>query len=658
MGSDEYKKAVNNELEKQNEIVKQNELIDFNIQEIKSNIKIPLLFYPNSSLKYLAGKLYMHSKQLEVFSIQSINNNINFQYKGSIKSDNIFSFDFHPKYENLLALPLNNGKIKVYQIKEENSKTNFNLLSNINAFNSTAFNCIFNPNINEIILSCSGNEVKVFDLTAYDYIQSFDFNSSNHILKWKSLYEYAYLDENGIIIRDYRKSNLNDRQTISIEGIVNDFYFIDNYNLITIQNQESSIKLWNIKKANYQLFEIKNDGLIHFTFYDKFARYLYIIFSRGFKIFNLKEFKFIDYSKECLDYLYNPLLLNSELLIDKNHDISNIFYNDKTSKIITIKNKKNYPFYRNYELQEEVPIKFINEIKNYIANFDDIVRLDESPPFEDIEKITQKNYINNKEIQEELNKIKNILIFKRKIKENDINRVENIINIKDKYLGFIKLIIKDDTNKNLMTNYLQFLQRKEKSLKLIKDIFIEDFKDELNYYKVMFNQNELYNRFKEKKKAEKDEIILLLKKIKDALEECIHNKKIVDRIIILRKSFQENNKLKFFNQPISFDNDELFFFKIKANIYENFNNINLYIKNEKEESIPNLEFFKKKVYVIKKILEENYFENRIICKSKDKINLLAYLIIYPENEYITNYILNLLTSYDLNVEEINKIKKK
>ena len=108
--------------------------------------------------------------------------------------------------------------------------------------------------------------------------------------------------------------------------------------------------------------------------------------------------------------------------------------------------------------------------------------------------------------------------------------------------------------------------------------------------------------------------------------------------------------MQYFNQPIPYDNKELFFFKCRVNIYHDLDTIQLYLKNNQ----PNFNLIEKKVYVIERILKNKYIDNKIIYNSEDRMNLLISLIIYPEEKDITDYNFNLLESEDSEVSEIKE----
>jgi len=100
-----------------------------------------------------------------------------------------------------------------------------------------------------------------------------------------------------------------------------------------------------------------------------------------------------------------------------------------------------------------------------------------------------KNYLNDEKIKKELfsNFDKNLkqkrLEVSNKIKNFKIDKND----LENNYLEFIKMLIKDNTNKDLVIKYLNYLKKYGNN---IKYKFIEKFIDEYNYYKIIFEDKE------------------------------------------------------------------------------------------------------------------------------------------------------------------------
>ena len=108
---------------------------------------------------------------------------------------------------------------------------------------------------------------------------------------------------------------------------------------------------------------------------------------------------------------------------------------------------------------------------------------------------TKKNYFNLDEIKEFNERMKeNDFLYRKKYYEENIRKVENEdkMELREKYIEIIKLLICDNTNKSILKIYLNFI--KENNLNIIqKDL--PTFKEEIEYYKVCLTQEDLKNNF-------------------------------------------------------------------------------------------------------------------------------------------------------------------
>ena len=207
----------------------QSQLIDYNIEDIKGYIPREIIISDSNS-KFLAGKNKNFSNRIKLYSIIKNDKDI-FQLNdySFIESQKIVinNFRFHPKYTKLMLSSLYNGKIKLYEIKD--NKKNITL-STINAYDSCCFSSIFHPSIDELILSNSDDEIKVFDLTKFTYVQSISYELINKsIINWKNKNQYGYYDSKGIIIRDL--NDIKDKLIIPLNKEIYNFYFMNDNNI-------------------------------------------------------------------------------------------------------------------------------------------------------------------------------------------------------------------------------------------------------------------------------------------------------------------------------------------------------------------------------------------------------------------------------------------
>jgi len=123
-----------------------------------------------------------------------------------------------------------------------------------------------------------------------------------------------------------------------------------------------------------------------------------------------------------------------------------------------------------------------------------------------------KKYMHIKEVEKELENIKYVLLpDRKKYVEDEIKAKFGLNNVYDEYINYIKLLIRDNTNKTLLIKYLTFLKDNETTLNKITHNF-EAYKDEVEYYKVCFDKKEYKNYFDlTKEKSEKDNLLEFMK---------------------------------------------------------------------------------------------------------------------------------------------------
>ena len=300
--------------------------------------------------------------------------------------------------------------------------------------------------------------------------------------------------------------------------------------------------------------------------------------------------------------------------------------------IIQIKNKNKSIEENEYIENIVYKISDYNQFSNYIKEKKDPEHIN-------------KNYIDIKEIKEELEKIQNESLPERKIfVVEQLNENQEFNNIVEEYIYYIKLILRDNTNEKLLEKYLIFLKKNESELqKTFPNL--DDFPNEVGFYKVFFNKDDYYKIFQlQKEKSEKEELIDFLTQFKNC-SNLQQFKKLISTIKTM-------NEYSYFNQPITGENEELIFFGAKLNLFNGIAQIDY--SNPENEVI-----FKSQVKLIDEILKGNYFDNVNILR----VNLLISLILYPDIEKYENnkYNLNLLNSgvnseFDINIIA-DKIKK-
>jgi len=263
----------------------------------------------------------------------------------------------------------------------------------------------------------------------------------------------------------------------------------------------------------------------------------------------------------------------------------------------------------------------------------DKLSFENNEPEKDETKV--KSYLSENIIAEENKDL--ILNYTLKEKRNmvieDLKNFKDNPNLREAYINFIFEMIKDNTNLDLLIKYLKFLNKNEK--KLQNDFNIEIYDNEIKYYQVCFTKELLIKEFNfSKNESEKEKFYQILKEISELKEK--------DYGSFLEAKQEEYKELSAFNQPISFGNKELYYFRNRAIILFA---LNKYLEKKNIEKLNNMK------YSIKEILKRNLFENENIINKKEKFTFLIILIVIPQREITTDYNLNL-------IEDENKIISK
>lgn len=168
-------------------------------------------------------------------------------------------------------------------------------------------------------------------------------------------------------------------------------------------------------------------------------------------------------------------------------------------------------------------------------------------------------------------------------KKDDYNNNDTIYN---KYIFLVKLLIQDNTNKDVLKLYLKLLQNNQEFFK--NNYYnLENFEIEYPKYKVLFSKDEIKTHFNLEKESEENEFFnfLYLTKGKEDYNEILNKCKTIH--------------LGVFNQGIEYNNQELFWFRNKA----------LLVYAIKKMTNNEIKLMK---YCANKIIEKELFKNPII----------------------------------------------
>ena len=255
------------------------------------------------------------------------------------------------------------------------------------------------------------------------------------------------------------------------------------------------------------------------------------------------------------------------------------------------------------------------------------------------DEIREKGYLKIQKIKEALHNNYSLNLEQKKFNVIDgIKKYNNQDSINDQYIYLLKLIIQDNTNKDLLKLYLNFLKQNKGFLaKEYKSV--ENFECEYSKYKVAFTPEEIRENFQLEKISEKEEFFNFLEKIKSEND----FDKIIDNI--------KDIELGIFNQGIEFSNRELFWFRNKELVV--YALLKLKYDNKQFEKIKLMKF------CIEKIFEMKLFENPIILNDYHCLTLLILLIAIPLPEEDCKNNLKLIESFPIknqnNIINANKI---
>lgn len=143
---------------------------------------------------------------------------------------------------------------------------------------------------------------------------------------------------------------------------------------------------------------------------------------------------------------------------------------------------------------------------------------------------------------------KSDLISLRNYVKKKIEKDKSFNSQKEEYLFYLHLLIKDETNINLLKDYLLFLKKNKTHLEKEK-ILHEAFNDELNYYSILFEKDKLKILFGSELESEKSKLVNLmndyynnlkkntLKNFKKKLKNNINQDFSINQFLLIQKKY-------------------------------------------------------------------------------------------------------------------------
>ena len=582
----------------------------------------------------VANNKYIISETLnQLLKIEDINSNSLSVIK---YNSNNLTVIFHPQLENIFLLADENI-IKIYEIIKDKCECKEKV--KVTGHSQSIITAVFSNTDNKIFATFSMDKtIKIWNLEEPFCICNILVNNPiDKIQIYKNYIFYYNKAKKSIIKYNYKIFKIENEFQYGTRN-----YIIINENkLCLIYPKSLSIIENNVKINNYKFKDI-----YYHSFYDKDLKILYIFYTYSFDILNLVNMK--------------------PILTDKINGELKIFYSNILNEVNTCANfillfgdrVEYYSFYYEEGFKLKINIdsnkKSLSESNiwvNVVPKISNIENLRWAANCE--ENIKFKNYLNNKEIIQELESGYDMSLDEKKILvEKEINS-KKLIRLD--YIQIIKLIIKDNTNKNLIIKYLKYLEENNNCLKVKYNDNFESFQHEKENYKIMFDDEELKeNKLELKTFSQKYIFMKLLKRI-DSLEVIDdRNENINNNINIINKDKEINifnneieNKMKnlqLFNQPINISNKELYW---QRNCYVLYFALKDILKNKKK-----LILMKK---TINRIFEKKIFDKEYILNDNVLLSSILILIVNPQSEKYLEFNLNLIETKDPSYNYENEI---
>ena len=606
---------------------------EFKFTKVVQNFADNDIFLNSESAKF-NQKYMLYSERISI-SVYELNKN---KFLDTIELENFYHFDFHSNKENIFFVCTTEDVI-IYKI--DNSK--IVKISTIKGHYKKVDYGSFNPFKPYIFLTASNDGfIKIYDVANSSAISLINLEESlknNKKVKWGK--KDIGIKKNDIIIyfeyKNFKKEGIKKYHSQNIS----DFYFLNDIDdsLIIIKP-----KIIEIVKNNNKLYEYKE--CIQFSFYFQKDKILLIINSELIQLLKINDNNQINHLFSCKQDIKNaisyPLFVNENFLhsneIFKFYEPS-VICHELTSYIITCNDKNDQNNIKNDSNQIQVQnIKEnINDIPILLSKNNNDFKSDD-PCF----NTRNKKYYEIDDIKNELNNVKKRSFITRKniVKkyveeqkdENNSNKKNNDIidNIDKKYIQLLTLLVNDDTNKDFLKEYLDFLKKNDAELiGIYKDCY-EEFQDELKYYFMFFDTEEINSDFNLVKKSQKEEFIENLESISKLNKDNKNDIAKFENILKEKGDYFEN--IPYFNLPIDISNKQLFY-------YRNINLFNFYLRGLHYELIKRIEEKKSEIENnlpllsdIEKNAEIEKFKNKELINKLDIISSNIKLCIDKFND--------------------------
>ena len=519
------------------------------------------------------------------------------------------SAKMHPFYKTIF-LALSENEIKIWEIckNPKECKLRVSIKGHTKSIKGADF-CRDKNNDKLLVSYSSDYTIKIWDLDKAFCINN--ISTTHLVFKVELFSKYLYYREKGNNIILYNNVNLKEIKKEHFEKDIIDFVVIKEKEIIILY--EYYILIYNFNN-NTKQSKLTLNSSCREIIYDNRLEIIYIFSDDYIYVIN-KNYKL---------FFSSSIENSSVIMLDRinNHNICATFLIN-SNKIFNFESEELY------DEKKIVPLKEPqnNFWKKCIPNISDIINISWDENLIDKKECLSKNYLNIDEIKTELdNNYKINLEQMKKDVELQLKNYSQKTDVKEEYLALLKMIIKDNTNKILIKKYLDFIKPNEAQLQEYFNNNYERYKDEFEYYSILFLQDNAIdnhlNKLFQKELFIKllEEIVNIKKEIIDEFTNCIDNK--IKKFII-------------FNQPITYNNQELYWhrnmfimcFSLK-NLIKNENKLNL-MKSTIEEVFT------------RGILNKDY-----ILKDKALLTSIMALIAIPQEFVICKFNLNLIETMD------------
>ena len=555
----------------------------------------------------------------------------------SKKFDNkIMDIQFHPRFYDVFSMTSHDHKVYIFYINSLNNKIETKVIyisSKENSLLKTKFSA-YQEGKNLATLSMK--ELKIWNIDNYYDIYNInlilDFNDGNYYpFNWSESGKYLIYKKNPLKIEVF---SLESKSIVHhLNTTANNCFFLEKSQEILVINQ--NISIWDTK-SNKQTNQFDNK-----VFFPSQCDYEY--YNSLLYLFNGNKIFICDMNHQKIIFEYNANLYKNFNLLKDVKSTSNL-----NSKLLFFIQPDKFEIFQ-FFLKEKVTSLFMENVKNeFWKNSKSEIQnnyehLSYNNNFIEEEEVEQKKkYLQINEISNELSLSKDKTLEEiRIIAADSIKNFKEKGNIENDYINYLKNLIKDNTNKDLLLRYLKFIKKNNDQLKFKYEESFESFDDEIIQYQACFQKIELEKELEyNKTKSELDKLKELLSDISK-----LNTEEDVNNFINNREKELRNFR---FNQPISFDNNiELYYCRCRIIILYN---LKMMLKKNQ------FRIFKKMKYCINEVLHRNLLSNNDIITNYIKITSIIISIVVPQKETITKYNLNLIAHNDINISKEDLIK--